>query len=237
MFITSKCEAGPKAHIRNLQGHGTKAITELQRHYAQITPEIIDSAMRRYQQLRQRTTETATSYIQRFDSTLDECRQLGENFESHQVLSRFMDGLYTQSPVYQARIESLLAHKNMSAQNTSIQPITLSYVQSQLLSIDEKHGLTTPSNAITRYKTETPYAMKAYTTFKSSKRPPQQRHDAQEEEPKRCYKCNEVGHFANACPTHESTSPQEEVHLASVDKLVSQTHYNEYTTQHTKSRR
>jgi hypothetical protein len=268
MFITSKCEAGPKAHIRNLQGHGTKAITELQRHYAQITPEIIDSAMRRYQQLRQRTTETATSYIQRFDSTLDECRQLGENFESHQVLSRFMDGLYTQSPVYQARIESLLAHKNMSAQNTSIQPITLSYVQSQLLSIDEKRGLTTPTNAITRYKGETPYAMKAYANFKNYKRPPPQRQDqktpvqcgykycrkpghttaecrkrkrdeertkststhpsprqykqqGKSQEPRRCHKCNEIGHFANACP-HKST-PHQSAHRASVDKRISRT--------------
>jgi hypothetical protein len=89
-----------------------------------------------------------------------------------------MDGLYHQSPIYQACIESLLAHKNMSQQNSSIQPITLAYVQSQLLSIDEKRGgLTTPSNNINRYKSEMPYAMKAQAHSKTSKRfPPRQDH-------------------------------------------------------------
>jgi hypothetical protein len=58
----------------------------------------------------------------------------------------------------------------MGQQNSSIQPITLAYVQSRLLSIDEKCGLTTPSNTVNHYKTETPYAMKAQAHFKSSKR-------------------------------------------------------------------
>lgn len=108
--------------------------------------------------------------MQRFDSVVDECTQLGENFDSGKVLSRFMDGLYAKSKVYEARIESLLAHKNMSQQNTSIKPVTLAYVQSQLLSIDEKQGLTTHSINFNRFKPERPYAMKAHANFKKPPR-------------------------------------------------------------------
>ena len=43
-LVSSCCEAGPKAHIHAFHGNGTKAVTELQRHYAQITSEIIDGA-------------------------------------------------------------------------------------------------------------------------------------------------------------------------------------------------
>jgi hypothetical protein len=137
-FVSSRCEAGPKAHIRAHRGNGTKAITELQHHYAQITPEIIDAVVTRYQQLTQRQNETATSYMQRFDTTVDECRQLGEDLDDDKILSRFMDGLDSTSKVYEGRIESIRTAKNMALLNPMLQPVTLPYVQSQLLSIDEK---------------------------------------------------------------------------------------------------
>jgi hypothetical protein len=105
-LVSSRCDSGPKAHIREFHGYGTKAICELQRHYAQITTEIIDQAITRYQQLRQRQNETATSYIQRFDSIVDDCRQLGENFTKDELLKRFMSGFNTNSKMYKARIES-----------------------------------------------------------------------------------------------------------------------------------
>ena len=45
-LISSRCEASPKAHIQPFHPDGTHAILELQRHYAQLTPETTDKAMR-----------------------------------------------------------------------------------------------------------------------------------------------------------------------------------------------
>jgi hypothetical protein len=44
-LVSSRCDATPKAHIRAYHGKGTKAITELQHHYAQITNEIIEGSI------------------------------------------------------------------------------------------------------------------------------------------------------------------------------------------------
>ena len=198
-LVSSRCESAPKAHIRHCHGDGTKAITELQRHYAQITTEIIDNAMSRYQQLRQRNNETATSYIQHFDTMVDDCRQLGEDFDSDKLLSRFMDGLNTNSDVYKARIESLIAQKNMSQLNSSLNPITLPYVQSQLLSIDEKRGLTTPQDTNTRkYKTGSSYAMPATANLKTTRTHTQPK---QSQRTVKCgYKyCGKPGHTTEEC--------------------------------------
>jgi hypothetical protein len=198
-LVSSRCESAPKAHIRHCHGNGTQAIIELQRHYAQITTEIIDSAMSRYQQLRQRNNETATSYIQRFDTMVDECRQLGEDFDTDKLLSRFMDGLNTNSDVYKARIESLIAQKNMSQLNSSLNPITLPYVQSQLLSIDEKRGLTTPQDTNTKkYKAGSSYAMPATANIKNTRTNTQQKHP--QRNVKCGYKyCGKPGHTTEEC--------------------------------------
>jgi hypothetical protein len=56
------------------------AITQLQHHYAQISTDIINGAITRYQQLKQRRNETATSYMRRFDLVVDDCHQLGKIF-------------------------------------------------------------------------------------------------------------------------------------------------------------
>jgi hypothetical protein len=72
-----------------------------------------------------------------------------------------MDALNTSSDTYKARIEALLAQKNMSQLNPSLNPITLPYVQSQLLSVDEKRGLTALTSGFKHYKTGDPYAMHA----------------------------------------------------------------------------
>jgi hypothetical protein len=98
-LISSQCEAGPKAHIHAHHGQGTKAITELQHHYAQITSKIIEGAIKHYQQMNQQQNETAMSYMQCFDVTGNDCQQLGENFNNDELLSQFMNGLDIMSKV------------------------------------------------------------------------------------------------------------------------------------------
>jgi hypothetical protein len=128
---------------------------------------------------------------------VDECRQLGEDFDSNKLLSRFMDGLDAKSNHYEARIESLLAQKNMSQLNASLATITLPYVQSQLLSIDEKRGLTSPSSGFRNYKTGNPYAMYANTNFKPTFKPKPQRTTG---DIKCGYKfCGKFGHTTSEC--------------------------------------
>jgi len=53
-----------------------------------------------------------------------------------------------KNKVYESRIESLRSEKNMATLNPMLKPVTLQYVQSQLLSTDEKRGFTSPNNSI-----------------------------------------------------------------------------------------
>lgn len=169
-LISSHCEAGPKAHIRAHHGQGTKAITELQLHYAQTTSEIIDGAIAHYQTICQCPNETATSYMQHFDVAVDNCRQLGENFQHDNLLTQFMYGLDNKSKIYEARIEALCRSTHMAKLNPMLQPVTLQHIQSQLLAIDERHGLTS-NNTIRHYNTGSPYAMPATAKYKTQKSP------------------------------------------------------------------
>lgn len=111
----------------------------------------------------------ATSYIKHFDTMVDDSQQLGEDFDTVKLLSQFMDDLNTNSDVYKACIESLIAQKNMSQLNSSLNLITLPYVQSQLLSIDEKRELTMPQNNMKKNKAGSSYAMPATMNVKSTK--------------------------------------------------------------------
>jgi Retrotransposon gag protein len=114
------------------------AITQLQHHYAQISTDIINGAITRYQQLKQCRNETATSYMRRFDLVVDDCRQLRKNFEDDELLARLMNGLDTESKVYESRIEAIRSEKNMAKKNPTLEQVTLQSVQSQLLSLDEE---------------------------------------------------------------------------------------------------
>jgi hypothetical protein len=64
------------------------AITHIQHHYAQISPDIINGAITHYQQLKQRRNKTVTLYMHRFNLVVDHCRQLGKNFENDELLAR-----------------------------------------------------------------------------------------------------------------------------------------------------
>jgi hypothetical protein len=99
--------------------------------------------------------------MRRFDLVVDDCRQLGKNFENDELLARFMNGLDTESKIYESRIEAIRSEKNMAEKNPTLEPVTLQSVQSQLLSLDEEKGLTSPNSNTKRYNTGTPYAMPA----------------------------------------------------------------------------
>jgi Zinc knuckle len=88
----------------------------------------------------------------------------------------------------------------MSQQNATLQPVTLPYVQSQLLSIDEKRGLTSPAsnfNDYRRYKPGGSYAMTARMIYKT----PQKQKGKQPSLKIKCgYKpCGKLGHTTADC--------------------------------------
>jgi hypothetical protein len=72
-----------------------------------------------------------------------------------------MNGLDTESKVYESRIEAMRSEKNIAKKNPTLEPVTLQSVQSQLLSLDEEKELTSPSSNTKKYNTGTPYAMPA----------------------------------------------------------------------------
>jgi hypothetical protein len=113
--------------------------------------------------------------MQCFDIAVDDCRQLGEDFEEDKLLSRFMDGLNYKSKVYEGQIESIHSEINMAKLNPTLIPITLQYVQSQLLSINEKRGFTSSNSSIKWYNTGNTYAMPATSNTTTKQRKQQTR--------------------------------------------------------------
>jgi hypothetical protein len=85
---------------------------------------------------------------------------------------------------------------NMSKLNPTLAPVTLQYIQSQLLSIDEKCGYTTPNNSVKRYNTSGPYAMPATSNTKYKPR----KSSPTKSRIKCGYKpCGKLGHTTEQC--------------------------------------
>jgi hypothetical protein len=137
--------------------------------------------------------------MQRFELAVDECRQLGENFQEDKLLARFMDGLDSKSKIYEARIEVLCSAKNMAELNPSFTPITLDYVQSQLLAIDEARGLTNQNTGVRRYNSGNPYAMPA--TMNPNYHRKSKTRLIRKAKPgyKSCKYCGKIGHTIEEC--------------------------------------
>jgi hypothetical protein len=130
---------------------------------------------------------------------VDECRKLGENFKEDKLLARFMDGLDSNSKIYEAGIEVLCSAKNMAELNPSFSLITLDYVQSQLLAIDEARGLTNQNTGVRRYNTGNPYAMPATMNPKYQRNNKTRTVWNAKPGYKSCKYCGKIGHTIEEC--------------------------------------
>lgn len=204
-------------HLLDSDGCAIKALKTLQRQCAPLTDDHLDRMSDNFRNLRQGDNEVATSYFNRIREVKRECFHAGIRLTSEDLLKRALRGANTH-PFYDTTYKSFDRKLDDARLHDQELP-TYHELEGALAMIDERKGLTLPSQSRRNYNQHG-----AYAAIATQRRTPFQPHrnrssfnSARNRLPnysnasrrndsipnRQCSYCNRFGHSSNECRTRQ----------------------------------
>ena len=212
-FVNSYANSEVKRIIKTTHGNGCQAILLLQARCARATPDDTIRLERNFNSTQLQPTENATKYIKRFRNARLLAKSVGIEVEEKTLIDKFLVSMGSDKR-YSTTIRTFqLQRRNETlTENYNLAPLTMTEIEIQLYTIDEN----------TQHTRHIAHQATSKTNMRSKSNVQRKNFQPRDLSTVRCYKCDNMGHYANKCPLKFAPKTQEQGNSAKSREIILQ---------------